>query len=524
MQVFNRVSVAVAVACMATFSHAGIVWQGSADQAYRNATAYLMSPQSKVAGLVWSLDPNGTGYTLHRQPGYLIPESAVFNKTPGEAYGFRPGFSYGFSSNNKAAVIDVPARVVVPGTSSTVPARIIEPLAKSTLAKSLLKAIPIVGNAYAVGELLQELGMAFRDGQFYESQSVSQQDYVVSDGKNYRYYAYLSWANTWIYGSWKLSPQSACNSFFSAAGSFIHSTDRHYDPVYKACNFKPPSGSSIYASAQTSVQTSTCPAGSFIYNGQCFTSVPNHEVAITQQRAIEKVEQQAPTERVISVLNGLPDNSDVIDVIVREVAEDPDDAEFRLPSPTGSYQVGDPVVEVETRTDGSTVERRRTMTATATGNRIQFQTSTEVITRDATGQETDRRTITSTDVDPSNPASSKQEDLECGLPGTPPCKIDETGTPQAPADDGQSVFRSLLPVCLQNDWKSCIPQLPNINWAFSLPSGCAPIPVPFQRYGFSNIDICPYQPVIHDLMSMLWAGAGLFAAIGILSGRRITED
>ncbi|MES7382066.1 hypothetical protein U6O65_12490, partial [Cutibacterium acnes] len=110
-----------------------------------------------------------------------------------------------------------------------------------------------------------------------------------------------------------------------------------------------------------------------------------------------------------------------------------------------------------------------------------------------------------------------------GLPGKPPCKIDETGTPSPPDGDGENVFRQAIPNCLKTDWKTCFPELPDINWSFTLPSGCAPIPVPFQRFGFSAVDICPWQGMIHDLMSMLWAAAGLFGAIGILSGRRNAE-
>ncbi|MES7772613.1 hypothetical protein U6J54_12220, partial [Cutibacterium acnes] len=111
----------------------------------------------------------------------------------------------------------------------------------------------------------------------------------------------------------------------------------------------------------------------------------------------------------------------------------------------------------------------------------------------------------------------------CGLPGKPPCKIDETGTPSPPDVDGENVFRQAIPNCLKTDWKTCFPELPDINWSFTLPSGCAPIPVPFQRVGFSAVDIFPWQGMIHDLMSMLWAAAGLFGAIGILSGRRNAE-
>lgn len=31
-----------------------------------------------------------------------------------------------------------------------------------------------------------------------------------------------------------------------------------------------------------------------------------------------------------------------------------------------------------------------------------------------------------------------------------------------------------------------------------------------------SINMCQYQPMVHDLMSMIWAGVGLFVAIGMV--------
>lgn len=106
----------------------------------------------------------------------------------------------------------------------------------------------------------------------------------------------------------------------------------------------------------------------------------------------------------------------------------------------------------------------------------------------------------------------------CGLPDTPPCKIDESGTPEWDAKDGSAdaggIFAA-LGACLA-DISSCVPALPDLSWSFSLPSSCAAIPTPGFEPFLSEVNICPYQPTIHDLMSMVWAAAGLFAGIAMV--------
>jgi len=116
-------------------------------------------------------------------------------------------------------------------------------------------------------------------------------------------------------------------------------------------------------------------------------------------------------------------------------------------------------------------------------------------------------------------APPSEEIITCGLPNTPPCKIDETGTPTAPANtstaDANGIFAGIL-TCVTTP-SSCLPALPDMNWSFSLPTSCAPIPLSgFEAYSVNSVDICPYQTTIHDLMSLLWAAAGLFGAVSII--------
>lgn len=119
-----------------------------------------------------------------------------------------------------------------------------------------------------------------------------------------------------------------------------------------------------------------------------------------------------------------------------------------------------------------------------------------------------------------NPApepSEPQEDLECGIPGYPPCKMDETGTPTTaePLPDPEAIFDPLsvpLPP----------PDLP-WSWTFQLPSGCGPISAGVFAGHTVQIDICQWQGMIHSIMTMVWSITFVFAAISIVT-RTLASD
>ena len=186
------------------------------------------------------------------------------------------------------------------------------------------------------------------------------------------------------------------------------------------------------------------------------------------------------------------------------------------------FQVGDPVTKNTTRVrpDGMTEEIAETTstTATAIGNTIQTQqqTSTTTTVKDATGAVVSTSTAT-TVQDKTATTAADGEDLECGLPGTPPCKIDETDTPEPPDpdEDGWKQLFAPLQECI-DDLEACLPELPEINLTFSFPSHCGSIPTPGFAPYFTSINICQYQGMFHDLMSMLWAAAGVFGAMSIV--------
>lgn len=115
-------------------------------------------------------------------------------------------------------------------------------------------------------------------------------------------------------------------------------------------------------------------------------------------------------------------------------------------------------------------------------------------------------------------------DIEtCGLPGAPPCKIDESGTVQGSQLEQafdlagvQGVLDDVLE-CIQSP-STCFPPLPitAASFAFSMPSGCSVIAVPaFADFFPGGIDLCVFQPVFHDLMSVVWVMGGLLGAFGL---------
>lgn len=95
----------------------------------------------------------------------------------------------------------------------------------------------------------------------------------------------------------------------------------------------------------------------------------------------------------------------------------------------------------------------------------------------------------------------------CGIPGSPPCKIDETGTPDgegALGEAGDGVDDAKDQIIDLIDGIKEHPGPPPWTWTFALPTGCSPIPVGGFAPFLDPIDICEFQPMFHDLMSVVW--------------------
>lgn len=143
-------------------------------------------------------------------------------------------------------------------------------------------------------------------------------------------------------------------------------------------------------------------------------------------------------------------------------------------------------------------------------------TSTSVITIPGT---TSILTTTTATPQPSTPESISVTVETCGLPGKPECAISELGMP------GQLEVDSKLktsPKDVQKDIDdiaknpgSFFPPFPTLNWSFALPTGCASIQVPAFAPYITEIDVCQFQPVFHDIMGVVWMLGGLFGAISL---------
>ena len=121
------------------------------------------------------------------------------------------------------------------------------------------------------------------------------------------------------------------------------------------------------------------------------------------------------------------------------------------------------------------------------------------------------------------PTIEKIEIETCGLPGKPKCLIDETGTKTEKGTSFESA-KSELEIS-EAARKTAIAEAANIasptwNFRFQLPTGCTPFQTGIKAV---ILDVCKWQPIIHDLMSMVWASATLFCLVGMF-GRTIRES
>ncbi len=114
--------------------------------------------------------------------------------------------------------------------------------------------------------------------------------------------------------------------------------------------------------------------------------------------------------------------------------------------------------------------------------------------------------------------ASEAAAITCGRPSTTACKIDESGTVASPVniDPKNTVDEAIAPLKdLVTSPASKLPALPKLNWNFSLPSGCTVIAIAAFAPFLQSIDVCQFQPMMHQLMSMVWVLGALFGAISM---------
>lgn len=130
---------------------------------------------------------------------------------------------------------------------------------------------------------------------------------------------------------------------------------------------------------------------------------------------------------------------------------------------------------------------------------------------------------------PTSPASgttttpTNEPTITCGLPTTPPCKIDETGTPEkviesvyGPKADAVKTSKDAGLNQMKTGGGSLFGSW---NLFFSAPAfvACSPVVLPaFRGVSMGSIDPCPVVDGMRTVMGYLWAIAGLMLCLGMV--------
>lgn len=112
----------------------------------------------------------------------------------------------------------------------------------------------------------------------------------------------------------------------------------------------------------------------------------------------------------------------------------------------------------------------------------------------------------------------------CGLPGKPACRMDETGTPTGAGayTDAEAGLGASRQAAIDGINAAAGTAGKSTGWTFSFafPTACSPIPIAAFAPYLTGIDVCVHQPMIHDLMALVWLAAAAFCCIGMV-GRAV---
>lgn len=202
---------------------------------------------------------------------------------------------------------------------------------------------------------------------------------------------------------------------------------------------------------------------------------------------------------------------------------------------TGTWTSPNTTTSTKNNPDGSTTTTTANVTVigkttgTTLGDSNTTFDQTMQITSKTTNPDGSTTTTTTTTVAPGTSTAAPggapdNSPRECGSPGKPACKIDETGTPSdavTPLKAGNDTLTQSQTdaVAKVNDAATATNKDTGWKFSFALPSGCTTIPM----YLDVVVDVCKYRPVIHDLMSLAWLAATVFAIIGMV-GRALRPD
>lgn len=273
-----------------------------------------------------------------------------------------------------------------------------------------------------------------------------------------------------------------------------------------------------------------CPATSTNLAAGCRTLIPSQSWMGWQSQQISAVPSVGrpstidELEASIAAKSGWPDSSAVRRGLTEAIEQG---VPLEFPAP---YEITGPVSvpgvpSVVSLPDGSKITTTPEKSISY-GPRSVTVDDREVVTKtDPSGVTTPVQESTKPATLPETKTETPIEIETCGLPGKPMCAVDGAGAPTGESLDQDQGKKTLDPIQeFLADPSSIIPDLPDINWAFALPASCAVIPITGALSDYMpSIDVCQFQPMFHDIMSMVWMLGGLFGAISLFMRSALSD-
>lgn len=278
----------------------------------------------------------------------------------------------------------------------------------------------------------------------------------------------------------------------------------------------------VWHSSSFTMNGNTMTCSVYINSGQLFTNMtlgPVGTTTVTVQDGYQTVSNQSVEDKLTAKLEQWCQSDFTAGLQVgkctnaaKETMEGGLSVEAGPLVVTGPNMVpGDPQSGTTTHPDGTVIVKTTTTDSNYTydGNtvkRVPTTTTTTTTTEPGSSPVTETTTETASDTRTAceiNPASA-----ECAAsqPSAATPVLDGTKT----ADDAFKDLKDFVA-----DPTSKLPSFPTLNWAFTLPTGCTAIALPAFDPWLQSIDICPFLPMFHDLMSVIWVIGALFGAISM---------
>lgn len=312
---------------------------------------------------------------------------------------------------------------------------------KALLGKAVAKfakVLPIVGNVVALAELA-DFGLDYANGGFVSTPAPDSS--VGADG--YKWFIPLSNWQTTMFDN----PDAACFAIWNSNASgfkgagWTYAGLRSVSPTAVQCLLVASSGGSANPVWDVWRNSGACATGFSMVNGVCKgQQVPasDAEVETAVGKAIDRDVSAAIRMAELAGRKVLEEMSSSTPV---EFEAAPQSTPSRQESVT---QTDRPDGSVDTSTTAVQTTVTPTVSGSTIGNGSMTLNSNSTYTTSTTNNVTNNTSVTQTTVNNNGGGSAPKADevkIEvCGLPNTPPCKIDETGTKTA--DDAANVLSS----------------------------------------------------------------------------------